>query len=235
MLENIKKIDNPLTIVAIFAGISEIAATISLGIVDTEMQKIFIWFVMLFPLALILCFFITLNFNPKVIYSPSDFKDEKNFLITWGIHKINVPANSFNDISKAIEKQYNLIKEKRRDAKYVNEFKIYADDFFAIFTEKLGDYIDRKYISAIGFGPQLKGFYILGVNISPKYAPLGICNHVTYLIHIRKVDNQIVAAAAGVTKETKDLNKLSLDIVLSLKESIKICIHNEKISSKAKQ
>jgi hypothetical protein len=39
---------------------------------------------MAFPTLLILLFFITLNFNYKVLYAPSDFKDEDNFLKLFG-------------------------------------------------------------------------------------------------------------------------------------------------------
>ncbi len=40
------------------------------------------WFVMGFPALLLLLFFGTLNFNAKVLYAPSDFQDEENFLNT---------------------------------------------------------------------------------------------------------------------------------------------------------
>lgn len=39
----------------------------------------YIWFLMLFPPLLITLFFVTLNFNHKVLYAPSDWKDETNF------------------------------------------------------------------------------------------------------------------------------------------------------------
>lgn len=35
---------------------------------------------MLFPVLLILLFFLTLNFNHKVLYSPGDFQDERHFV-----------------------------------------------------------------------------------------------------------------------------------------------------------
>ncbi len=82
MIENIKSISNPLTIIAIFSAIAEIAGTVSLKLVNTDLQYIFIWFVILFPTLLILLFFGTLNFNNKVLYAPSDFKDEQNFINT---------------------------------------------------------------------------------------------------------------------------------------------------------
>lgn len=87
MIEKITKINNPLTIIAIFAGLAEIAGTVALGFLAGETQQIFIWFVMLFPAVLVLLFFLTLNFNAKVLYAPSDFKDEKNFLNTLGVSK----------------------------------------------------------------------------------------------------------------------------------------------------
>ncbi len=79
MTEKIKSISNPLTIIAIFAALAEINATVSIGLVDKELQSIFIWFVILFPTLLISLFFLTLNFNTKVIYAPSDYKDDQSF------------------------------------------------------------------------------------------------------------------------------------------------------------
>lgn len=87
MIEKLPKINNPLTIIAIFAGLAEVAGTAALSLMDGETQKIFIWFVMLFPAVLVILFFITLNFNAKVLYAPSDFKDEENFLDTLGVSK----------------------------------------------------------------------------------------------------------------------------------------------------
>lgn len=74
------KISNPLTIVGIFAGIAEVAGTIVLPFVDVSLQVYFIWYVMGFPIFLVIVFFITLNVNPKVLYAPSDYSDENNFM-----------------------------------------------------------------------------------------------------------------------------------------------------------
>lgn len=80
MLEKIRGVQNPLTIIALFAGIAEIAGTVALAAVDRGLQPVFIWFVMGFPALLVLLFFATLNFNPKVLYAPSDFRTDDNFL-----------------------------------------------------------------------------------------------------------------------------------------------------------
>jgi hypothetical protein len=80
MNKKIPTVKNPLTVIAIFAGTSEISGTAILPLLETESQQIYIWFLMLFPLILIIFFFITLNWNHKVLYSPSDFSNEDNFI-----------------------------------------------------------------------------------------------------------------------------------------------------------
>jgi hypothetical protein len=71
--KHIKLIKNPLTVVGLFSSIAEVAGTIVLLKLPPELQSLFIWFVMLFPVLLVVAFFLTLNFNPTVLYAPSDF------------------------------------------------------------------------------------------------------------------------------------------------------------------
>jgi ElaB/YqjD/DUF883 family membrane-anchored ribosome-binding protein len=80
MIEKIKKISNPLTIIAIFAALAEVAGTAALVGIDKEVQEVFVWFVMLFPTILVLLFFVTLNFNHHVLYAPSDYESDRAFL-----------------------------------------------------------------------------------------------------------------------------------------------------------
>ena len=80
MVEKIGTIKNPLTIIAIFAAIAEISGTIVLPFIAESNQGTYVWFLMIFPLLLVVLFFLTLNFNHRVLYAPSDYKDEKNFL-----------------------------------------------------------------------------------------------------------------------------------------------------------
>jgi len=75
-----KSVSNPLTIIALFAALAEIAGTVAIKLVAPEMQPTFIWFVMLFPTLIVVFFFVTLNFNAKVLYAPGDFRDEQNYL-----------------------------------------------------------------------------------------------------------------------------------------------------------
>ena len=84
LVEKIGHIKNPLTVIAIFAAIAEISGTTVLPFIESENQGIYIWFLMLFPVFLVGIFFLTLNFNHKVLYAPSDYKNEDNFLKSFG-------------------------------------------------------------------------------------------------------------------------------------------------------
>lgn len=80
MLKIKNKINNPMTVIAIFAAISETSAAVSLPFLDNKDREIYVWFLISFPFYLLFLFFITLNFNYRSLYSPSDFGKDKNFL-----------------------------------------------------------------------------------------------------------------------------------------------------------
>jgi biotin operon repressor len=81
MLEKMKSVSNPLTVIALFAALSDVAATSAMGFMDHAIQQTFVWFVMLFPVLLVVLFFATLVLKPDVLYAPSDFKDESNYMV----------------------------------------------------------------------------------------------------------------------------------------------------------
>ncbi|CAM4402077.1 hypothetical protein BZK40_12045 [Citrobacter portucalensis] len=86
----INHIKNPLTIIGIFAGIVEVSANFVLPFLEEGQQATYIWFLMLFPAALVVLFFITLNFNHVVLYAPSDYKDDQSFMRANGKMDNNV-------------------------------------------------------------------------------------------------------------------------------------------------
>lgn len=77
-----QKINNPLAIIGIFSTISELAMAATLLKLSSELQEIFIWFVMLFPTLLVILFFMVIFKKPTALYAPSDFKDEDNYIKT---------------------------------------------------------------------------------------------------------------------------------------------------------
>lgn len=108
MFNNVGHIKNPLSIIAIFAAIAEIFGTGVLPLLEPENQSIFIWFLMFFPCLLVSVFFVTLNFNHKVLYAPSDYKDDEGFFKAAGI----VPASPYDKLNKIKEEAVEEEEEK---------------------------------------------------------------------------------------------------------------------------
>lgn len=80
MLEKIGHIKNPLTVIAMFAGIAEVSGTIVLPFLDVSIQAQYVWFLMGFPCFLVALFFYMLWKKHHVLYAPSDFKEDKSFM-----------------------------------------------------------------------------------------------------------------------------------------------------------
>ncbi|CAI8938089.1 CRAL-TRIO domain-containing protein [Pseudomonas sp. IT-93MI4] len=100
MIKTRKKITNPMTVIAIFAFISESSAAISLPFLDNAEREVYIWFLISFPFYLLLLFFLTLNFNYRSLYAPSDFDKDDSFLKSFEelkqpeLHSCSPPARA---------------------------------------------------------------------------------------------------------------------------------------------
>ena len=89
MLDKIRNIKNPLTVIGIFAALTEVGGIVVLPFLSDANQSTFMWFLILFPSALLILFFVTLNFNPTVLYAPSDFQEDSSYLVAAGkIHQL---------------------------------------------------------------------------------------------------------------------------------------------------
>lgn len=80
MIKLKQRITNPMTLIAIFATLSETSAAVSLPFLDDKERELYIWFLISFPFYLLLLFFATLNFNYRSLYAPSDFEKGKHFI-----------------------------------------------------------------------------------------------------------------------------------------------------------
>lgn len=67
---------NPITVIALFAGLSEASATTVLPYLDDASRQPYIWFLILFPSILVILFFLTLNFNPSALYTTPDCSNQ---------------------------------------------------------------------------------------------------------------------------------------------------------------
>lgn len=98
-----KKVTNPITLIAIFATLSETSAAITLPFLDNEERDLYVWFLISFPFYLLLLFFVTLNFNYRSLYAPSDFADERNFIKAADAEQSNI-----NSADSALEKSTSI-------------------------------------------------------------------------------------------------------------------------------
>lgn len=71
---------NPLTVIAIFAGLAELGGTAVLPTLNVEAQRYYIWFLMIFPHFIVGLFFLVIWFRHTNLYAPSDYVDEANFV-----------------------------------------------------------------------------------------------------------------------------------------------------------
>jgi hypothetical protein len=111
MTENTKRIRNPLTIIGIFCALAEVGGTVVLPFVLKENQVYYMWFLMVFPILLVVSFFLTLNFNSRVLYAPSDFRDDSNFLQYL---QRTVPGSSIQRTNADFEESKKTIPEGDR-------------------------------------------------------------------------------------------------------------------------
>lgn len=72
-----RRFRHAVTPVSIFAGMVEVTGAIVLPSFSPDLQGVFLWFLILFPVLFILLFFGTLNFNPRVLYAPIREQIEK--------------------------------------------------------------------------------------------------------------------------------------------------------------
>jgi hypothetical protein len=104
MQASLKTITNPMTLIAIFATLSQSSAAISLPFLDNQDREYYLWFLISFPFYLLFLFFITLNFNYRSLYSPSDFHKSKHFIKTLGdtVCRPKRSSRRTNEINKLI-------------------------------------------------------------------------------------------------------------------------------------
>ncbi|MEL4342295.1 hypothetical protein AAEH92_16385 [Shewanella xiamenensis] len=218
MIEKIKKVSNPLTIIAIFAGLAEISGTVVLPLLEKDSQLIYLWFLMGFPVLLICLFFLTLNFNYKVLYAPSDFKDEDNFLKLFGkptfeekIDKISSELDEAEEEPKGNGVQINELKYRELIRKNMTSTHYMAEELVMTKLESEFDSVDKD----VMFRPGKFQFLFDGIakKKSSVYAiEVKYLKDETSLKNIRHSLNKIGKALSELSENEKG----SINILLAL-------------------
>ncbi|MFH0728780.1 MAG: hypothetical protein V2B19_20900 [Pseudomonadota bacterium] len=141
-------VKNPLSIIAIFSGLAEVSGSVVMPLVDSNIQHIYVWFLMLFPCLIVILFFITLYFRPKNLYAPSDYKDEQLFFNLIG-------DSTLLQKEEATVKEVEEIKNEGEQTKDVIELqsKVLLSEQYALSR------IEEEFLEKVHSNPVLDNAY----------------------------------------------------------------------------
>lgn len=73
-------IRNPMTIILLFIGLTEIGLGIAFSKAPENVRSPIIWFMVIFPFVYAIGFFLVLFFQPQNFYGPADFRSDEGYL-----------------------------------------------------------------------------------------------------------------------------------------------------------
>jgi hypothetical protein len=255
VLEKIGAVKNPLTIVAIFAAITEVSASVVLPLLTSKNQNTYLWFLILFPTGLVSVFFYALINHYEKLYAPSDFKNEENFMLLF--HK-GTPKEIQNKIGIEIKNiKFQSIEEgldnKRQDgisyqtitAETIKSSSIVGSATAASDKNKnlvnysisrsiaakrlVLDYIGGIYgdrpVEQIKLGPKEKDGYLFDGIIVAAFQTLFI--EAKYL---PRLSNAINIADETIPKIVSDINKYAVRDDVEIDIKIIMCFVTEEIN-----
>jgi hypothetical protein len=106
--QNYPWIKNPMTIIALFVGLTEIGFGIAFSKIPANLQIYFVLFLILFPSLCAIGFFVILFFRPHHFYGPSDFRNDESYVaINKRIDGIKSFIAITNDKKAALHPNYD--------------------------------------------------------------------------------------------------------------------------------
>ena len=176
MLEKEVKKRNVLTIIAIFAAIAEISGIVVLPFIgDTENQRIYLWYLIIFPSLLFFLFFLTLNFNHKVLYAPSDFQKENDSIHTLKYSSISDEIMKLKEITNELEinnSQVTLEINSLTPTQHIEIEHKHENDSDTLAsvskTDILSNYLLAEKLALLKIRQELEGELIKGVSFLTK-------------------------------------------------------------------
>ncbi len=147
--EKSSSIKNPLVMVGVFASISELAMSVVLTQLPSNLQEKFLWFVMGFPSVLICIFFFILYKRPAVFFSPSDYSRQELYVSSIGatsqVPELTIKMRQLEETVVALQAFIGSSKEIENGATDLSKalksidfnFRLEANPFFAHMKNEL--------------------------------------------------------------------------------------------------
>lgn len=186
MLEKIKNVSNPLTIIALFAGLAEIAGTVALATVADAIQGQFVWFVMLFPTLIVVLFFTTLNFNPKVLYAPSDYKEERHFV--EALHGYYMKSSTGEVVQLDSKTTLPISHDKFKNKKLIDAANSVMSNIFKSLDKEMDE---KRHIQSLGFGIVTDELYLLQLRLNKEKLKANHSDDITWIVSVTEENNNI--------------------------------------------
>lgn len=143
----LSSVKNPLAMIAIFAGISEIAMSITLLKIPESLQSTFIWFVMSFPFVLVGAFYFVLYRKPAVLFSPSDYAKDEMYLTS-----INGTSQATNDLKiKQLQESVTVLQDFMEQVVSTNNSNTGIEKKFAEAKQRLESIHQMEYNALFSF------------------------------------------------------------------------------------
>jgi len=167
-------VKNPLSIIAIFSTITEGLCIYVLPKLTPANQDVFIWFVIGFPVLLILLFFYTLINHHLKLYAPADFEKTDNkfaeiFLGSGFTSKGDATQHELSTSTK--EKSFSKFKhpENSEDSQ-MNEHYIGSIDFANALFARLDSILPKDKIEHLWYEKINPITYTVTISVGAKYA-----------------------------------------------------------------
>ena len=142
MLEKIGHIKNPLTVIAMFAGIAELSGTVVLPFLEKPIQDVYVWFLMGFPVLMIYLFYKTLWRDHTVLYAPSDFQKDESFMQAhFKNHSGGHVGTALSDLSEEVDVTEEL--PTNTESKVADEQAMAPDDSIAAVNKPMSENVGR--------------------------------------------------------------------------------------------
>lgn len=128
---------NPLGIIALFVsliyGFACLVLSTSLNNLHGQEERLpLIWFIIIFPLVILIAFILLVIYHHKKLYAPSDYKDEKNFVNTF-VGSKEVPSD-LEKVKAQIKSLIPSITGKDSEHLIINKIEQISDE-----VEKIKD------------------------------------------------------------------------------------------------
>lgn len=209
-------IKNPLTIIGIFSTVTEGLCIYALPKLTERNQDIFIWFVIGFPVLLLLLFFYTLvNYHTK-LYSPDDFANKDN-----DFAKLFFQKNPSNEISIAtsVKDSNNYFKPFVLEEFYPKEngYPKETEDTFKIINyifSELDKTLPKEKLLYFDYEAQSPSFYSFTYVIKPEFLKENTKKGKSYILWIHFEKGKVRAALAGYDIEFDDTENSIISFIL---------------------